>query len=132
MTHINETRNSKYAFVAPDISEDEDKTTEVAFPTQEAKNVTLTSNAASVTVKRATTILKLGTLAAASELVLTAGSDLKVGDRVIVSWTEPSTAAGCALKHGEETLISATSAKGSNSAKVVKQLVWDGSTWMML
>lgn len=132
MTHINEKRNSKYAFKAPDIADDAGKTLEVAFPTEETKNVTLTSNAASAAVERATTILKLGTLAAAGELVLTAGSDLKVGDRVIVTWKEPSTAVGCALKHGETTLISAANAKGSNSADVAKQLVWDGSTWIIL
>lgn len=132
MTHINETRKSKYAFRAPDIAADAGKTVEVPFPTEEAKAVTLSSNAASETVTRATTILKLGTLAAASELVLTAGGDLKVGDRLYVNWTEASTACGCALKHGESTLISAANAKGSNSAAVTKQLLWDGSTWMVL
>ena len=131
-TYINESNNSRYGFKAPNIAGDAGASVEVPFPTQETKIVTLSSNAAEVTVERATTILKLGTLAAASELTLTPGADLKVGDRLSVNGTEPSTAGGCALKKGTDTRISATSAKGSNSAVVTKQLVWDGSTWIVL
>lgn len=131
-TYINENLNSRYAFKAPSIESDANKETLVPFPTSEAKDVTLSNNKASVTVERATTILKLGTLAAASELTLTAGADLKVGDLVLVVWTEAATAVGCAIKHGTTTLISATNAKGSNSAQVVKQLVWDSSSWLIL
>lgn len=131
-TYINEAKNSRYQFKAPNIEADENAIVEVAFPTQESKTVTLSSNAAAVKVERATTIIKLGTLAAASELTLTAGDDLKVGDLVLVVWTEPSTAVGCAIKHGTTTLISAANAKGSNSAQVVKQLVWDNSSWIIL
>lgn len=129
---IKDDKNARYAFKAPDIPEDEGLTVEVPFPTQETKTVTLSSNAAEVPVNRATTILKLGTLAAASELTLIPGTDLKVGDRLFVNWTEPSTAVGCALKKGTDTLISATNAKGSNSSVVTKQLLWDGSTWIIL
>lgn len=132
MTYINDTLKSRYAFKAPSIAGDAGNTIEVPFPTQETKSVTLASNAASVTVNRATTILKLGTLAAASDLTLTAGSDLKVGDRLFVNWTEPATAVGCSIAHGETALITATDAKGSNSAVVTKQLLWDGSTWIIL
>lgn len=131
-TYINKNQNSRYAFRAPNIEADANKEIVVAFPTSEAKEVTLTSNKASVTVERATTILKLGTLAAASELTLTAGADLKVGDLVLVTWTEAATAVGCAIKHDTSTLISAANAKGSNGVKVVKQLVWDGSSWLIL
>jgi|GEM_PF-2702209 len=131
-TYINKDLNSRYAFRAPNISDDANKEVVVPFPTQEAKTVTLASNAAAVTVERATTILKLGTLAAASELTLTAGSDLKVGDLLLVVWTEAATAVGCAIKHGTTTLVSAANAKGSNSAQVVKQLVWEGGSWLIL
>ena len=75
-TYINEAKNSRYGFRAPSIEADANKEVVVPFPTSEAKDVTLSSNKASVTVERATTILKLGTLAAASELTLTGGADL--------------------------------------------------------
>ena len=119
-TYSNRTLNSRYAFRAPSIEADADKETLVPFPTSEAKDITMSG------------ILKLGTLAAASELTLTAGADLKVGDLVLVAWTEAATAVGCAIKHDTTTLISAANAKGSNGAKVVKQLVWDGSSWLIL
>ena len=130
-TYINKERNSRYAFRAPDIPEDGGKLVEVVFPTAGVNEVELESNAAAVTVCRSTEFVKLGTLAAASELTLTPSSDLKPGDRLFVCWTEPSTAVGCALKNRATTLVTATNAKGSNSAKVVKELVWDGETWII-
>lgn len=129
---FNEETKATYNFVAPKINKDSWDVTEVPFPTQEVAEVTLSSNVGTYTVERSTTILKLGTLAAASTLVLTAGGSLKAGDLVVVAWTEPSTAAGCELKHGETTLQSSSATKGGDGATVVKQLIWEGSTWLVL
>ena len=131
-TYINKELNSRYQFRAPHIEGDTDGEIEVPFPTSGAKEVTLASNAAAVTVERAVEIVKLGTLAAASTLTLAPGSDLKPGDRLVVTWTEPSTAVGCTFKHGETTLAAATATKGSNSAKVARELLYDGETWIVM
>ena len=128
--YVNNKTNSSYSFVAPEI--EGDGTVVRHFPTSAVKTVTLSSNAAEVDVEHAFEMLNLGTLAAASTLTLKPSQNLEVGDRVVVVWTEPGSAVGVAIKNGDTTLVSAANNKGSNSAVTKKELVWDGSTWVIL
>lgn len=132
MSWFNKKTNASYNFVAPAIEKHENKTIEVMFPAATADTVTLASNAAVVDVALHTNIIKLGTLAAASSLTLKPSADLGIGARVIVTWTEPATAVGCALVVGEDTIAAATATKGANSAAVAKELMWDGSSFILL
>ena len=70
MNPINTENNASYNFVAPSIPEDADKKTEVMFPTAEVVSPTISSNKADAPVRRQKTIVKLGTLSAATTLTL--------------------------------------------------------------
>ena len=56
---INKKTGASYGFVAPEISEDAGNDIKVQFPTFETQNAKLENNAASVTVKRTTTLFEL-------------------------------------------------------------------------
>ena len=130
MATINKTNNASYGMVAPDIEDDADKKTEMVFPTAEAVSVTLTANAASVAVRRDTTIVKLGTLAAAATVTLVPEpKNLNIGSKVMVNWTSDSTGRNVSVKVGNDTIATLT---GTASTTVTKQLVWDGNTFIVL
>lgn len=130
MATINKENNASYGMVAPDIEDDADKKTEMVFPTAEAVSVTLTANAASVAVRRDTTIVKLGTLAAAATVTLVPEpKNLNIGSKVMVNWTSDSTGRNVSVKVGNDTIATLT---GTASTTVTKQLVWDGNTFIVL
>lgn len=130
MATINKTNNASYGMVAPDIEDDAEKKTEMVFPTAEAVSVTLTANAASVAVRRETTIVKLGTLAAAATVTLVPEpKNLNIGSKVMVNWTSDSTGRNVSVKVGNDTIATLT---GTASTTVTKQLVWDGNAFMAL
>lgn len=130
MATINKENNASYGMVAPDIEDDADKKTEMVFPTAEAVSVTLTANAASVAVRRETTIVKLGTLAAAATVTLVPEpKNLNIGSKVMVNWTSDSTGRNVSVKVGNDTIATLT---GTASTTVTKQLVWDGNTFIVL
>ena len=130
MATINKTNNASYGMVAPDIEDDAEKKTEMVFPTAEAVSVTLTANAASVAVRRDTTIVKLGTLAAAATVTLVPEpKNLNIGSKVMVNWTRDSTGRNVSVKVGNDTIATLT---GTASTTVTKQLVWDGNTFIVL
>ena len=130
MATINKTNNASYGMVAPDIEDDADKKTEMVFPTAEAVDVALTANAASVAVRRETTIVKLGTLAAAATVTLVPEpKNLNIGSKVMVNWTSDSTGRNVSVKVGNDTIATLT---GTASETVTKQLVWDGNTFIVL
>ena len=121
--------NASYNFVAPNIEKDADQKVEVVFPTSELVEPTLSSNAATVKVERSTTIIDLGTLSAAATITLEPGNDLAVGSIVVVKSTSDSTARAVTVKKGDDTVASIS---GVQSATVVKQLMWTGSTWVLI
>ena len=130
MATINKENNASYGMVAPYIEDDADKKTEMVFPTAEAVSVTLTANAASVAVRRETTIVKLGTLAAAATVTLVPEpKNLNIGSKVMVNWTSDSTGRNVSVKVGNDTIATLT---GTASTTVTKQLVWDGNTFIVL
>lgn len=130
MATINKENNASYGMVAPYIEDDADKKTEMVFPTAEAVSVTLTANAASVAVRRDTTIVKLGTLAAAATVTLVPEpKNLNIGSKVMVNWTSDSTGRNVSVKVGNDTIATLT---GTASTTVTKQLVWDGNTFIVL
>lgn len=130
MATINKENNASYGMVAPYIEDDAGKKTEMVFPTAEAVSVTLTANAASVAVRRDTTIVKLGTLAAAATVTLVPEpKNLNIGSKVMVNWTSDSTGRNVSVKVGNDTIATLT---GTASTTVTKQLVWDGNTFIVL
>lgn len=129
---MNRNQNASYNFKAPEIQEDADKVVETIFPTQENKAVTLSSNAAEVTVNRSTTFVDLGSeaLDAAATLTLTPGKNMQVGDRVLVKWVNIGTKYDVTIKKDASTTIGTL--VGVQSKTVVKEVVWDGSTWLIV
>lgn len=114
--------------MAPDIDDDADKKVEVIFPTSEAVTPSISSNKATVKVRRQKTIVKLGSLSAATELDLEPEAEnLNVGAVVIVSWTSDGTARNITVKVGADTVATLS---GTASTKVTKQLVWDGESFL--
>ena len=130
MNPINTENNASYNFVAPSIEEDAGKKVEVVFPTAEAVEPEISSNKAEVPVRREKTIIKLGSLSAATTLTLAPESaNLNVGAVVAVSWTSDSTARNITVKVGEDTVATLT---GTASTNVTKQLVWDGEGFLAI
>ena len=121
MNPINTENNASYNFVAPSIPEDADKKTEVMFPTAEVVSPTISSNKADAPVRRQKTIVKLGTLSAATTLTLAPEpANLNVGAMVAVNWTSDGTARA-------DTVATLS---GTASTKVTKQLMWDGESFL--
>lgn len=130
MNPINKKFNSSYNFVAPDIEDDADKKIEPVFPTSEVVTPTVSSNAATTKVRRQHTIIKLGTLSAATTLTLQPeAKNLNKGAVVLVSWTSDSTARNITVKIGTDTVATLA---GTASTKVNKQLVWDGESFLAI
>ena len=130
MNPINTENNASYNLVAPSIEEDAGKKVEVVFPTAEAVEPTISSNKAEVPVRREKTVVKLGSLSAATTLTLAPESaNLNVGAVVAVSWTSDSTARNITVKVGEDTVATLA---GTASTKVTKQLVWDGEGFLAI
>lgn len=128
MNPINMKNNASYNFMAPDIDDDADQKVEVIFPTSEAVTPSISSNKAAVKVRRQKTIVKLGSLSAATELDLEPeAANLNVGAVVIVSWTSDGTARNITVKVGTDTVATLS---GTASTKVTKQLVWDGESFL--
>ena len=128
MNPINTENNASYNFVAPSIPEDADKKTEVMFPTAEVVSPTISSNKADAPVRRQKTIVKLGTLPAATTLTLAPEpANLNVGAMVAVNWTSDSTARDITVKVDDDTVATL---EGTASTKVTKQLMWDGETFL--
>lgn len=128
MNPINTENNASYNFKAPSIPEDGDKKTETVFPTAEVVNPTISSNKADVPVRRQKTIVKLGTLSAATTLTLIPEpANLNVGAMVAVNWTSDGTARAITVKVGTDTVATLS---GTASTKVTKQLMWDGESFL--
>ena len=128
MNPINTENNASYNFVAPGIPEDGDKKTETVFPTAEVVNPTVSSNKASAPVRRQTTVVKLGSLSAATQLTLAPEpANLNVGAMVAVNWTSDSTARDITVKVGTATVATLS---GTASTNVTKQLMWDGESFL--
>ena len=128
MNPINTENNASYNFKAPSIPEDGDKKTETVFPTAEVVNPTISSNKADVPVRRQKTIVKLGTLSAATTLTLIPEpANLNVGAMVAVNWTSDGTARAITVKVGNDTVATLS---GTASTKVTKQLMWDGEGFL--
>lgn len=130
MNPINMKNNASYNFVAPDIDDDADKKIEPVFPTSEAATPAISSNEATVKARRQKTIIKLGTLSAATTVKLEPeAKNLNVGAVVIVSWTSDGTARNITVKVGSDTVATLA---GTASTQVNKQLVWDGETFLAI
>jgi len=130
MTAINMKFNASYNFVAPDIEDDADKKIEPVFPTSEVVTPDISSNKATVQVRRQNTIVKLGSLSAAMELTLEPeAANLNTGAVVIVSWTSDGTARNITVKIASDTVATLA---GTASTKVTKQLVWDGESFLTI
>lgn len=128
MNPINTENNASYNFKAPSIEEDADKKVELVFPTSEVVSPTITANATSVPVHRQKTIVKLGTLSAATTLTLIPEpANLNVGAMVAVNWTSDGTARAITVKVGADTVATLS---GTASTKVTKQLMWDGEGFL--
>lgn len=128
MNPINTENNASYNFVAPSIPEDADKKTEVMFPTAEVVSPTISSNKADAPVRRQKTIVKLGTLSAATTLTLIPEpANLNVGAMVAVNWTSDGTARAITVKVGTDTVATLS---GTASTNVTKQLMWDGESFL--
>lgn len=128
MNPINTENNASYNFVAPSIPEDGDKKTEVMFPTAEVVSPTISSNKADAPVRRQKTIVKLGTLSAATTLTLIPEpANLNVGAMVAVNWTSDGTARAITVKVGTDTVATLS---GTASTNVTKQLMWDGESFL--
>lgn len=127
---INKENGSSYSFEAPNIPGDTNKKVKAIFPTAEAVSPTVSANAASVAINRERTIVKLGSLSAATTLTLApVAANLNVGAVVIVSWTSDSTARNITVKIGKDTVATLA---GTASTKVSKQLMWDGETFLAI
>lgn len=128
MNPINTENNASYNFEAPSIPEDADKKTEVMFPTAEVVSPTISSNKADAPVRRQKTIVKLGTLSAATTLTLIPEpANLNVGAMVAVNWTSDGTARAITVKVGADTVATLS---GTASTNVTKQLMWDGESFL--
>lgn len=130
--YLNKETNASYGFVAPKISEDENKKVEEVFPTSEKKDVTLSSNAAEVTVKRTLTIVDLGNdnLAAGATLTLEPDSKLPMGAKVYVKWKNGSTKYDVTIKQDSSTTVG--TGVGVASTTVTKEVIWTGSSWLIV
>lgn len=130
MNPINTENNASYNLVAPSIPEDADKKVEVVFPTAEAVEPEISSSKAEVPVRREKTIVKLGSVSAATELTLTPEpANLNVGAVVAVNWTSDSTARDITVKVGGDTVATLA---GTASTTVTKQLLWDGEGFLAI
>ena len=130
MNPINTENNASYNLVAPSIPEDADKKVEVVFPTAEAVEPEISSNKAEVPVRREKTIVKLGSVSAATELTLTPEpANLNVGAVVAVNWTSDSTARDITVKVGGDAVATLD---GTASATITKQLLWDGECFLAI
>lgn len=130
MNPINTENNASYNLVAPSIPEDADKKVEVVFPTAEAVESEISSNKAEVPVRREKTIVKMGSVSAATELTLTPEpANLNVGAVVAVNWTSDSTARDITVKVGGDTVATLA---GTASTTVTKQLLWDGEGFLAI
>lgn len=130
MNPINTENNASYNLVAPSITEDADKKVEVVFPTAEAVEPEISSNKAEVPVRREKTIVKLGSLSAATTLTLTPEpANLNVGAVVAVNWTSDSTARDITVKVGDDTVATLA---GTASTTVTKLLLWDGEGFLAI
>lgn len=130
--YLNKETNASYNFVAPKISEDENKKVEVVFPTSEKKDVTISDNAALVDIKRNVTIVDLGSdaLAAAATVTLNPDSQLPVGAKAYVKWANGSTKYDVTVKKDSSTTCGTL--VGVASTTVTKELMWTGTTWVVV
>ena len=129
---INKKTGASYGFVAPEISEDAGNDIKVQFPTFETQNAKLENNAASVTVKRTTTLVELNkeALTAAATLTAEADANLPAGARLMVKWINGGTKYDVTLKLDASTTCATLT--GVASTTVCYELVWTGSTWQLL
>lgn len=130
--YLNKETNASYNFVAPNISEDENKKVEVAFPTSEKKDVTLSANKAEVDIKRNITIVDLGSdaLTTAAVVTLIPDSQLPIGAKVYVKWTNGTAAVGVNVK--KDSSAAAVNLPGAASSTVTRELLWTGTDWLLV
>lgn len=128
----NHSNGASYGFKAPLIEKDAFKHTDVVFPTFETLTPTLSSNAATVDVVRTTTVVDLGStaLAAAATLTAKADSNLPAGSRLMVKWANGGTKYDVTLKLDASTTCATLT--GVASTTVCYELVWTGTTWVLL
>lgn len=128
----NHSNGASYGFKAPSIAADAGQRKEVIFPTFEKLTPTLSSNAATVDVVRTTTLVDLGSTALAAAATLTAKADanLPAGARMMVQWANGGTKYDVTLKLNSTTTCATLT--GVASTTVCYELVWTGTTWMLL
>jgi hypothetical protein len=128
----NHSNGASYGFKAPNIAEDAGRQIEVMFPTFEKLTPTLSSNAASVVVKRTHTLVDLGSTALAAAATLTAAADdnLPAGSRLMVKWTNGGTKYDVTLKLNATTTCATLT--GIASTTVCYELVWTGTAWQLI
>lgn len=130
MSCINLENNASYNFKAPSISDDADKKIEPVFPISEKVTPEISSNKAKAAVRRAVTVIDLGSVTAAQELTLEPeAANLNIGALVVVSWTSDTTARAVTVKVGADTVATLA---GTISTKVNKQLMWDGAGFLAI
>ena len=125
---VNLDTHASYNFKAPRITEDAGKKTEVPFPTTAI--VKPEGDTATVNVCRQTTYVRFGTLASNGRLDLSVEADnLAPGAVLVVSWASGERKCDVFVNLGTGlTLI----LLGTASERVMKQLVWDGETFLAL
>lgn len=129
MNTINSKTGATYRMVAPEIDEDGNKVISVTFPTFENVIPSVESNTAVVKVRRQTTIVKLGQLAANTGLKLSADrKNISPGAIVVVSWESDSTARDISVTEDEDRAVTVFS--GAVSSKTARRLMWDGANFV--
>ena len=126
--YINKETNASYNFVAPDIQKDAGKKVMLTFPTAELVTPAVSDNIAEVTVERSITIIDLGNLAADTDLIITTGNSIKIGDRMIVKVSCGENNLNVNLQFGEETI----SVEYPAGETVAREFVWTGDAWIAI
>lgn len=128
MSKINTENNASYNFIAPSIPEDADKKVEVVFPTAE---VVQAEDGDEITVRRQTTIVKLGGISDDACLTLTPDpANLNVGATVVVNWESDDTARDVTVRSNVsayEVLF-----EGIADEEVTKLVMWDGEDFIAI
>ena len=124
--------NASYNFTAPKIAGNANEQVNVMFPTVAVKSPTLSSNAATVEIECAKTIVDLGAdnLAAAATLTLTPGENIQPGDEVLVKWSNGGTKYDVTVKKDAATTVGTL--VGVANTTVTKRAVWSGSAWLIV
>lgn len=129
---INKTNGASYNFVAPGIESDTEQRVEVIFPTYAAQSLTIASNKALANIERTHELITVGAAALEADCTLTAtpAVELPAGSVMVVRFSCGATKYDMTVKKSaSDTGVKLT---GVASSTVAKQLLWDGSNWIVL